>query len=455
MTNVALVVLDTLRKDAFDDHFEWLPGVKFDRAWSTSHATVPSHASLFTGLYASETGVYGTGEMFDFPGDSLAELLRDAGIKSRGFSCNPFISDTFGFTRGFESMKRNWSSRRLDDDVFDWGSFESDRRFGGPLRFPEAIYRVLRSDTRTLLSLKHGVKRKLYFDNSRFIAGDKGAREVLEHLRGTTFADDNFFYVNLMEAHGPYKCPKEYQTVTETNQGSSFADVLGFETERAANTRQAYQDCVRYLSDIYQDIFEELRADFDYVITIADHGELLGEDDNWGHNFGVHPKVTNVPFSIWAADGSHDTLDTEATVGHTDVFATILGRFGVENPSERRGIDLFDGSPSTPRLTEYHGISQPDKIERIRALDHDKDLVGLYDSWLRGLAPQGEPYAYETVHDGEFEFRTTGGGGDGAEKESVQEHLEQEHEALDVRSAESTVQYSDSVREELEHLGYL
>jgi arylsulfatase A-like enzyme len=104
MSKIALVVLDTLRKDAFDNHFDWLPGARFDRAWSTSHATVPSHASLFTGLYPSETGVYGTGEMFDFPSQSLAELLSESGIQSDGFSCNPFISDTFGFTRGFESM---------------------------------------------------------------------------------------------------------------------------------------------------------------------------------------------------------------------------------------------------------------------------------------------------------------------------------------------------------------
>lgn len=452
MSKIALVVLDTLRKDAFDNHFDWLPGARFDRAWSTSHATVPSHASLFTGLYSSETGVYGTGEMFDFPSQSLAELLSESGIQSDGFSCNPFISDTFGFTRGFESMKRNWSSRRLDDDIFDWGSFESDRKFDGLLRFPEAVYRVLRSDTRKLLSLKHGVLRKLYFDNSRLIAGDKGAREVLEHLQETNFTGEEFFYINLMEAHGPYKCPEEYQTVTETNQGSSFADVLGFETERPENTRQAYDDCARYLSHIYEKIFGELQSDFDYVITIADHGEQLGEDNNWGHNFGVHPTLTNVPFSVWAADGSHENLDTDATVGHTDVFATILGRFGVEAPADRRGVDIFEQSPSASRLTEYHGISQPDKIDRICAFDNGHDLVEMYDRWLRGVAQQEGPYVYETVTDGELEFRTAGDSGPEA---AAPELIEREHEALEIRPAESTVQYSDSLRDELEHLGYV
>lgn len=453
MTNIALVVLDTLRKDSFDDHFGWLPGATFDHAWSTSHATVPSHASLFTGLYASETGVYGTSEVFDFPRDSLAELLTESGVRSRGFSCNPFISDTFGFTRGFESMKRNWSSRRLDDDVFDWGGFESGRDFDGALRFPEAVYRVLRSDTKTLLSLKHGLLRKLYFDKSRLVAGDKGAQEVLRHVRRTSFTDDEFFFINLMEAHGPYKCPDQYQTVTETNDGSSFADVLGFETNRPEKTRRAYKNCVRYLSNVYEDIFDELQKDFDYVITIADHGEQLGEDDNWGHNFGIHPKLTNIPFSIWAADGSHEKLKTGVTVGHVDVFATILGRAGISIPSDRRGVDLFQTTPSTPRLTEYHGISQPEKADRIRAAGYDESVVEVYDSWLRGLAHPDGYYAYETVYDAEPEFRVIGETRENTE--SAQEILDRKHDKIDARLTESTIEYSDSLREELEHLGYL
>lgn len=55
--NIALIVLDTLRKDSFDEHFDWLPGRRFENAWAPSHWTVPVHASLFTGHYPSEVGV--------------------------------------------------------------------------------------------------------------------------------------------------------------------------------------------------------------------------------------------------------------------------------------------------------------------------------------------------------------------------------------------------------------
>ena len=43
--SVAIVVLDTLRKDTFDRYFEWVEGTVFDNAYSTSHWTVLTHVS--------------------------------------------------------------------------------------------------------------------------------------------------------------------------------------------------------------------------------------------------------------------------------------------------------------------------------------------------------------------------------------------------------------------------
>lgn len=444
MANIALIVLDTLRKDYFDEYFEWLPGTTFDHAWSTSHATVPAHASLFTGLYASETGVYPRAPTFDFSGETLAEQLSAAGYRTTGYSCNPFITDTFSFTDGFDEMKRNWSSRRLDDDIFDWGDFESDRTFQGPLRFPEAIWRVVRSDCDTKESLRHGVFRKLYHDNSRLVSGDKGAKNVLKHLRRATFGDDEFFFANLMEAHGPYRVPQEYQTVTETNDGSTFADVLSFETPRPEQTRQAYEDCVRYLSDVYRDIFAELSEQFEYVITIADHGEQLGEAGCWGHNYGLHPTLTNVPYNVYASTGENPCSE-DATVSILDAYATVLGRAGLK--STRRGVDLFEEAPDGARLTEYHGIFQADVPGRMREQGYDDETIDRYDEWQWGIALPTNYYGYETV-DG-FEERGS------ADEPHPRERLGEIRDDLDVRSVREDLDYADSVKEELEYLGYL
>ncbi len=65
--DIALVVLDTLRKDYFEEEFEWLhsTGTYFDNGWSTSHWTIPAHASLFSGRYACEIGTGAKKSAFD------------------------------------------------------------------------------------------------------------------------------------------------------------------------------------------------------------------------------------------------------------------------------------------------------------------------------------------------------------------------------------------------------
>ena len=39
-------------------------------------------------------------------------------------------------------------------------------------------------------------------------------------------------------------------------------------------------------------------SEFDIVVTCADHGELLGEHDLWGHGFGLYPELLRVPLVV-------------------------------------------------------------------------------------------------------------------------------------------------------------
>jgi arylsulfatase len=45
MASVAVVVLDTLRYDTFEEAFDWLPGRRFTQAYAPSHWTIPVHGS--------------------------------------------------------------------------------------------------------------------------------------------------------------------------------------------------------------------------------------------------------------------------------------------------------------------------------------------------------------------------------------------------------------------------
>lgn len=103
--SIAVVVLDTLRKDAFDEYFDWLHGRRFENAWSPSHWTTPVHAWMHTGRYSNETGVYADRQQFDCEYTSLAEDLQAAEYQTRYLSCNVNVTPYFGFDRRFDEFE--------------------------------------------------------------------------------------------------------------------------------------------------------------------------------------------------------------------------------------------------------------------------------------------------------------------------------------------------------------
>jgi len=474
MTDIAVVVLDTLRKDAFDEHFGWLPGVRYENAWSTSGWTVPAHGSLFAGGYPSETGVYAKRQSLTTDAPVLAERLSAAGYTARGFSANANISDAFEFTRGFDRFDHSWRGRRRDEDVVDWGRFISQTRGRGPTRYLRALYRSVASDADTIKSLRLAAKLKARDLGIEAIAGaDDGARAALELVRGIDFGDDEFLFLNLMEAHGPYDAPEPYRTVDLDDQ-PSFADTVGDGPDADPETvRQAYDDCVRYLADVYEELFGELAAAFDYVITLSDHGELFGTDGVWDHNHGIYPELAHVPLSVYR--GRDESAVRERPVGLVDVHRTVLDLAGLpEAPSRGRNL-LADGprdaddarvgagpddEPPTPgsplpadtHLVERFGL-RTTRIEDVKTMADAEAVLAAYDAPLKGVVtPDG--YGWET-RDG---FETT----DGADPDDLRARLDRAVDRLDVAGGEAGRGAGDGpgevpadVRDRLEELGYV
>lgn len=388
MTNIALVVLDTLRKDSFDEHFEWLPGTRFENAWSTSHWTVPAHASLFTGKYASEAGVYSGAESLDYPGTVLPESFSDAGFGTRAFSANVNISKKFDWHRGFDRFEGSWRLRALDENVFDWDEFITNNRGRGPERYFSALRQCVLGDCDTIPSLKRGALMKMRDLGIGDETRDDGATRALELVREWEFGDEEFLFVNLMEAHSPYAPPEEYRDV-EPPEVDSLEATYRSEDVDFEHIRRAYDGSVRYLSDMYRRIFDELRADFDVVITLGDHGELLGEHDACGHLYGIYPELTHVPLSVWT--GEDETTVRADGVSLLDVHATVLEAGGLDSKASR-GRDLREELADTDWLTEYHGISDRHFQSLINKGITDIDEL---KRELSGFA-RGKHYFYET-----------------------------------------------------------
>src|SRR6185437_6098081 len=110
--NVLLITLDTTRADrlgcygyapALTPTLDALAarGVLFERAYTPAPLTLPSHASIMTGLYPPGHGLVTNGRgRLDENISTLAEIFRDAGYDTGAFLGSFVLHSKFGLERG-------------------------------------------------------------------------------------------------------------------------------------------------------------------------------------------------------------------------------------------------------------------------------------------------------------------------------------------------------------------
>jgi arylsulfatase A-like enzyme len=413
MTNIALVVLDTLRKDYFDKHFDWLPGTRYENAWSTSHWTVPAHASLFTGRLPSEVNIHAKNFYYEDVPTLPAKLGEE--YTTYAYTANPNISPQFGATKDFDEVVGDLRLSAMAGDVLNWDLFIQEHLNAGPSRYLKALRECVFGDVNTLKSLKYGLNLKL--EDMNINIGDmcnQSGEKFLDDIRETVFNDNSFVFMNLMEAHAPYNPPEEYGAPDVSMEGLRYT--FGKEGDSEA-VREAYDASVRYLSDLYSKMFEELQKDFDTIVTVSDHGELLGEHGGWEHLYGIYPELTHIPLVV-----SGDPIGFEDDVVNLqDIHDAI--------------VDEASGRTEAP--VEYHGLS-----ERNRIGDENKGLTipDYMNEMYVGVAT-ADGYAYESFDDAIVS--------DGVpDAEALIEKYQ-------FKLKEGDTSMSDEVEQQLEDLGYV
>ena len=119
----------------------------------------------------------------------------------------------------------------------------------------------------------------------------------------------SFHFLNLGETHYPYMLKdselprisgvhgvfKEMDDV-QMRGGDKLADGGKFFTQAAMRDLHQQQiRCVEYVDGLLGELFHKAPANT-YFIICADHGELFGEDDYFGHGPIMHPKCFEIPF---------------------------------------------------------------------------------------------------------------------------------------------------------------
>ncbi len=82
----------------------------YEQAISPAGWSLPSHASMFTGLYASGHGADDQHKYLQPEFRTLAEIVRSRGYQTLGYCDNPYVGPATGLDRGFEWFNRVYQS---------------------------------------------------------------------------------------------------------------------------------------------------------------------------------------------------------------------------------------------------------------------------------------------------------------------------------------------------------
>ena len=312
---VLLIVADTLRADALGSYrprkggasdtprLDGLAerGVRFDSCVSAAPWTLPSFASLLTSRFPSGHGAAqnpGDGNRFTPLAEgvpTLAESLREAGVRTAALVNNTYLQPAFRVDRGFDS------------------------------------YRMLRDspDSQILYAIRRVLGATAHCPYARADAVTDAVVESVERYDGGPF----FLMAQYMDAHAPYYDHETGAVYPDQN----IDDVM-------PEARAAYRSEVRFLDREIGRLLDRLEQrgllDSLLVVFTGDHGEEFHDHGGTGHGWTLYDEQLRVPLVVLGSGAAVARVD-EDPVGLVDVMPTLLEWFGASPPDGVAGASFL------------------------------------------------------------------------------------------------------------------
>lgn len=314
--NLIIITVDTLRQDHLgcygsDTKTTALDklaaeGFRFRDCVTVAPTTLPSHTSLFTGLYPARHGVRLNGR-FQVPDEAqtLAETLLAKGYRTAAFVGSAVLNKHYALDQGFQIYN--------DDVGSDVNSAQAQRRAA---------------------DVSHA------------------AIDWLEGVK-TPF----FLWVHYFDPHGPYDPPPPYDSnYYEGNPRSpKYTSMEGIpvvyyqKLDGITDIRYPlaqYKGEVTYTDNAIGQLLEAVDRrglrDNTLVLMTADHGESLGENNYYfDHGETLHDTSMRVPLII-RAPWLEGTRVVEGPVSLVDVYPTVLDILDIEVPEGIQGQSVAD-----------------------------------------------------------------------------------------------------------------
>ncbi|MBK8014353.1 MAG: sulfatase-like hydrolase/transferase [Deltaproteobacteria bacterium] len=305
------------------------------------------------------------------PTPRMTEYARDGALFTRAYTCAPYTSDAL------RALMTGHYVLDFQDAQHDFGLPPTLAERLHPLGYVSWAIRQGHEGTDSIHAGFDVVDEELSIHHQHGAQGETAketADKALSMYARLKSSDKPFLlWAHFYDPHGDYRPRAEAPPFRTGNVGMD-----------------------RYLQEVWVTDFhigrvlDQLRADgfFDknLVVITADHGELLGEDDQWGHGHSVAEEVLRVPLIILGPDVVPGVFSTRVTL--PDVYPTILRYAGMSAPS--RAHDL---------APVWHGLNTQDRdvfvtsfwymVDYKRALIHDHmkliEDVPNHVAWLYDL----------------------------------------------------------------------
>ena len=304
--DVLLIAVDTLRADALGAYGR-TPSVSPNidalasesqlwlDAFATANNTNPSLASLMTGLYPKDHGLFNLHTRLPASHHTLAEQFRAEGYQTVGVVSAAHIKNS-GLDQGFDHFVRSngqFYAETVVDTAIDW----------------------------------------------------------LQRER----AEPAFIWLHFFDPHVPHTPPAPYARgfapvgpsgMEPVSDWAPYREpgVLEFDPRGPKDSpghRRLYPGEVAYLDRQLGRLLDFLRSrgalDHTLVALVADHGETLGERQSWFRHEGLYDETTRVPLMIrWP--GGEPRGRIPGLVQHFDLNPTLLETIGVDATGDARTL---------------------------------------------------------------------------------------------------------------------
>lgn len=308
--NIILISIDTLRADrlgCYGSHAGltgmmdfWADrGIRFANAYAPAPWTLPSHASLFTGLYPTEHMAIEDNLTIGKDIPLLSEYLLKAGYRTGAFVSHYYLAKDYGFGRGFEDffIRPNDTADNLVRKAENWIGKQKNEPF--------------------------------------------------------------FLFLHIFDPHTPYQPPvdllrKHYPKDVPFPISGDTKDVLDVIWEWPSETAQLKLKALSALYDgeiefvdqqlavLQKSLLEAGLDDKTMILLVSDHGEEFMDHGLMEHGYTLYQEQLRVPF-IWyypAADFPAG-MAIDEPVSLIDVLPTLLSYLGIPGPEKISGRDLM------------------------------------------------------------------------------------------------------------------